>query len=71
MKYSRMCVSVFLLLHALLSLSGGFLLTAAMMAAPQLVEAEHQAVVGAVMVLTLVAGLLAGAVLSFGWLLIL
>ena len=66
-----MCVSVFLLLHALLSLSGGYLLTAAMMAAPQRVRAEHQAVVGAVMVFTLVAGLLAGAVLSFGWLLVL
>ena len=58
---------VFLLIHALMSVSSGYMVTITMINAPMMVEDRDRSVVGSLMVFMLVFGLLSGAALSFLW----
>ena len=57
----------FLLIHALMSVTSGYMVTVTMINAPLMVEDEDKSVVGSLMVFMLVFGLLGGAALSFLW----
>ena len=57
----------FLIIHALMSVSSGYMVTIAMINAPLMVEDKDKSVVGSLMVFMLVFGLLSGAALSFLW----
>ena len=59
--------SVFLLTHALMSVTSGYMVTITMITAPMMVEDRDRSVVGSLMVFMLVFGLLSGAALSFLW----